>query len=82
MSILISVFTQSEVGSEHTQTNNSGWGLNPEEILTKDALTKGNATVIGRQQLEEHQLHQLSIALKQQLPKEMREEQNAGRTKQ
>jgi len=58
------------------------WGLNPEEILTRDALAKGNATVIGREQLEESQLHQLSIALKQQLLKEMREEQNAGRTTQ
>jgi hypothetical protein len=52
------------------------WGLNPEEILTKDALTKGNATVIGRQQLEERQLHQLSVALKQQLINEFREEQH------
>jgi len=25
------------------------WGLNPEEILTREALTKPNATVIGRQ---------------------------------
>lgn len=58
------------------------WGLNPEEILTRDALTKPNATVIGREQVEENQLHQLSIALKQQLLKEMREEQNAGRTSQ
>jgi hypothetical protein len=56
--------------------------LNPEESLTRDALTKPNATVIGREQLEENQLHQLSIALKQQLLKEMRDEQNAGRTSQ
>src|SRR3990170_1562094 len=58
------------------------WGLNPEEILTRDALTRPNATVIGREQLEENQLHQLSIALKQQLLKEMRDEQNGNRTSQ
>ncbi|HLC00857.1 MAG TPA: hypothetical protein VJL33_06035 [Candidatus Bathyarchaeia archaeon] len=40
------------------------WGLNPEEILTRDALTRPNATIIGREKLEENQLHQLSIALK------------------
>jgi hypothetical protein len=58
------------------------WGLNPEEILTRDALTRPNATVIGREKLEENQLHQLSIALKQQLLKEVRDEQNANRTNQ
>jgi hypothetical protein len=58
------------------------WGLNPEEILTRDALTRPNATVIGREKLEENQLHQLSIALKQQLLKEMRDEQNGNRTSQ
>jgi len=51
------------------------WGLNPEEILTKDALLKPNATVINHQQLEEQQLHQLSLALKNQLIKEIREDQ-------
>ncbi|MCJ7762034.1 site-specific integrase [Candidatus Bathyarchaeota archaeon] len=58
------------------------WGLNPEEILTRDALTKPNATVIGREKIEENQLHQLSIALKQQLLREMRDEQNGNRTNQ
>jgi hypothetical protein len=57
-------------------------GLNLEQILTRDALTKPNATVIGREQREKNQLHQLGIALKQQLLKEMRNEQNAGRTSQ
>ena len=50
------------------------WGLNPEEILTRDALTKPHATIISREQVEESQLHQLSKALKQQLLKEMRDE--------
>jgi len=53
------------------------WGLNPEEILTKEALARPNATVIGRERLEERQLHQLSIALRQELLKEIREEQHA-----
>jgi hypothetical protein len=52
------------------------WGLNPDEILTKDALTRPNATVISRDQLEERQLHQLSLALKQELLREIREEQH------
>lgn len=54
------------------------WGLNPDEILTKDALTRPNATIISRDQLEERQLHQLSVALKQELLKEIREEQHAA----
>jgi hypothetical protein len=49
------------------------WGLNPEEILTKDALTRPNRTVIDNSQLENHQLTQLTIALKQQMLKEIRE---------
>jgi hypothetical protein len=57
------------------------WGLNPEEILTKEALTRPNATVIARDQLEECQLHQLSIALKQELLKEIREEKHANTNK-
>jgi hypothetical protein len=54
--------------------------LNPEEILTKEALARPNATVINREQLEERQLHQLSVALKQELLKEIREEQHATAT--
>jgi integrase len=53
------------------------WGLNPDEILTKDALTRPNATIISRDQLEERQMHQLSVALKQELIKEIREENHA-----
>ena len=53
------------------------WGLNPDEFLTKDALTRPNATIIGRDQLEERQLHQLTVALKNEVLKEIREEQHA-----
>jgi len=42
------------------------WGLNPEEILTRDALTRPNRTVIDNSQLENHQLTQLTTALRQQ----------------
>jgi hypothetical protein len=55
------------------------WGLNPEEILTKQALTEPHRTIIDRRQVEENQVHQLSIALKQQLLKEVRENPN-GKT--
>jgi len=51
------------------------WGLNPEEILTKQALTQPHRTVIDRNQIEQSQLHQLTIALKQQMLKEIRESQ-------
>ncbi|MDI9576871.1 MAG: site-specific integrase [Thermoproteota archaeon] len=57
------------------------WGLNPDEILTREALTRPNATVISRDQLEERQMHQLSVALKQELLKEIREEQHATTNK-
>jgi hypothetical protein len=56
------------------------WGLNPDEILTKEALSRPNATVISRDQVEERQLHQLSVALKQELLKEIRDEQHANTT--
>jgi hypothetical protein len=52
------------------------WGLNPEEILTRQAVTEPHRTVIDRSQLEQSQLHQLSVALKQQMIKEIRESQD------
>ena len=52
------------------------WGLNPEEILTKDALTKPNRTIIDNSQLQNQQLAQLTTALRQQMLKEMREKQS------
>jgi site-specific recombinase XerD len=52
------------------------WGMNPEEILTRQALTEPHRTVIDRSKVEESQIHQLSIALKQQLLKEIRENPN------
>ena len=49
------------------------WGLNPEEILTRDALREPHRTVIDRSTLENHQLNQLTSALKQQILKEIQE---------
>jgi len=51
------------------------WGLNPEEILTRDALTRPNRTIIDNSQLENQQLVQLTTALKQQMLKEISENQ-------
>jgi len=52
------------------------WGMNPEEILTRQALREPHRTVIDRSQMEQSQIQQLSIALKQQLIKEIRENPN------
>ncbi len=52
------------------------WGLNPEEILTRDALTRPNITIIDQTQLQNHQLSQLTSALREQMLKEIRESQN------
>ena len=51
------------------------WCLNPEEILTRDALNRSNTIIIGQNDLENHQLSQLTSALRQQLLKEFRENQ-------
>jgi hypothetical protein len=52
------------------------WGLNPDEILTREAMTQPNATAIEQGQVQNSQIRQLSIALKQQMLKEIREEQH------
>jgi integrase len=52
------------------------WGMNPEQILTRQALTEPHRTIIDRSQIEQSQIQQLSIALKQQLLKEIRENPN------
>ena len=49
------------------------WGLNPEEILTRDTMTQPHRTIIDNSQLENHQLTQLTTALRQQMLKEIRE---------
>ena len=49
------------------------WGLNPEEILTREALTQPHRTIIDRSQHEQVQLNQLTNAFWEQMLKEMRE---------
>ncbi len=49
------------------------WGLNPEEILTRQALTEPHRTIIDRNQLEQSQPNQLTTVLKQQILRELRE---------
>lgn len=51
------------------------WGLNPEEVLTREALSQPHRTVFDQSQLEQAQLTQLTMALKQQMLKEIRETQ-------
>jgi len=51
------------------------WGLNPEEILTKKALTENHTTIITPQQQEQNQIKELTLALKQAI---IREIQNAN----
>jgi hypothetical protein len=57
------------------------WGLNPEEILTRNALTEPHRTVVDHSQLENSQLAQLATALRQQMLKEIREDQPEKSTK-
>jgi len=46
------------------------WGLNPEQILTREALTQGAAFHISPEELENHQLTVLSRSLKQLIHEE------------
>jgi site-specific recombinase XerD len=49
------------------------WGMNPEEILTKEAVIKPHRTVIDPRQEELDQIQQLSMALKNQMIKEIQQ---------
>ena len=51
------------------------WGLNPEQVMSREALAQSNTTVIDRAQLEQSQLAQLTSVLKQQMIKEIYESQ-------
>jgi hypothetical protein len=55
------------------------WGLNPEEILTHDAMRSPNRTIIDHSDIENHQLNQLTSALKQQMLKEIQENTSRNR---
>ena len=47
------------------------WGLNPEEILTREAMTTPHRTVINQQDLEKNQMKILCNALKTEMKKEL-----------
>ena len=48
------------------------WGLNPEEVLTKEAMSKPHRTIIDPQELENKQIKLLCNALKTEMKKELR----------
>ena len=56
------------------------WGLNPEEILTREALTKPHRTILDNSQVEQNNISQLTMALKQQILKEIRKPENEKST--
>jgi hypothetical protein len=58
----------------------SAWGLNPDQILSREALSQGNVTVTDRAQFEQTQITQLTFALKQQMIKEIRENHTGNST--
>jgi hypothetical protein len=55
------------------------WGLNPDEVLTRDALSQPHRTVIDQNQLEQTQLTQLATALRHQMLKDFQQNQTQNR---
>jgi len=49
------------------------WGMNPEQVLTRDALTEGATTYKSTEDFENHQLAVLSSQLKQLIRQEATE---------
>jgi hypothetical protein len=47
------------------------WGLNPEEVLTREALTRPYTTYVDPKSCEEEQVKSLSVALKDIMRKEL-----------
>jgi monoamine oxidase len=47
------------------------WGLNPEEVLTREALTRPCATLVSPASCEEEQVKSLSMTLKDMMRKEL-----------
>jgi site-specific recombinase XerD len=47
------------------------WGLNPEEILTREAMSKPHRTIIDPQEMENKQIKLLCDALKEEMKKEL-----------
>ena len=51
------------------------WGINPDEVFTREALSQPHRTVINQSQLEQSQLTQLATALRHQMLKDFQENQ-------
>jgi hypothetical protein len=51
------------------------WGINPDEVFTREALSQPHRTVIDQSQLEQSQLTQLATALRHQMLKDFQENQ-------
>jgi hypothetical protein len=47
------------------------WGLNPEEVLTREALIRPYTTLVSPASYEEEQVKSLSMALKGMVKKEL-----------
>jgi hypothetical protein len=62
------------------KSNNSSRGLNSDQVMSKEALAQANVTVIGQAQLEQGQITQLTVALKQQVVKKVFESQSLKST--
>jgi len=52
------------------------WGMNPEEILTRQALSSPNAAYVDSSARENNQIKALSIALRDQMKREILEEED------
>ncbi len=55
------------------------WGLNPDEVLTREALAQCHTTVIDQSQLEQTQMSQLCTALRQEILKDLQQKQTQNR---
>jgi hypothetical protein len=55
---------------KHLKEEVRAWSLNPEEVLTRQALTRPCATYAGQASGEEEQVKSLSVALKEMMTKE------------
>jgi hypothetical protein len=55
------------------------WGLNPDEVLTREALSQPHRTVVDQSQLEQSQLTQLATALRHQMLKDFQEDKPQNR---
>jgi diphthamide synthase (EF-2-diphthine--ammonia ligase) len=58
------------------------WGMNPEEILTRQALSSHNAAYVDSSARENDQIRALSIALRDQMKREILDEKTPETSRQ